>query len=410
MIPVKDKQYYQFCAYGFLKNLRFFDPFLLLFFLSKGFNYFDIGLLYAIREMGFVLTEIPSGIFADAFGRKKSLAYSYIAYLISFLVFYWGQTFWMLAAAMLIFSFGESFRSGTHKALIFDYLEQKSWLKHKTAYYGSTRACSQMGSALSAAIAAFIVILNPNLEMVFLFSIIPYLLGLLNISLYPSSLDRSHPTESIKDLTKEAWRLTIESWNAFKQKSLLKAAFNFSSFSAYYNSVKDYLQTIVLSFSVGVVMVEKFNTDQQNALLIGIAYTLLYLLSSLASKKSAWFQSLFRSEKEALNFSLAFGIAIGAASGIALLLNSPLTAVFLFFGIFIIENIRKPIGVTKITEYSAQQINATVLSVSSQLEAAMAAILAVFFGFIAEQFSVGLALVLSSVLLLIFFPFFLLKK
>ncbi len=29
----KDLQFYKFCAYGFLKNLRFFEPFLMLFFL-----------------------------------------------------------------------------------------------------------------------------------------------------------------------------------------------------------------------------------------------------------------------------------------------------------------------------------------------------------------------------------------
>ena len=71
MTTFKNRQFYQFCAYGFLKNLRFFDPFLLLFFLSRGFDYFDIGMLYAIRETGFIITEIPSGIFADTFGRKR---------------------------------------------------------------------------------------------------------------------------------------------------------------------------------------------------------------------------------------------------------------------------------------------------------------------------------------------------
>ncbi|MFH0999384.1 MAG: MFS transporter, partial [Bacteroidota bacterium] len=208
MIPAKNKQFYQFCAYGFLKNLRFFDPFLLLFFLSKGFSYIDIGLLYAVREIGFVLTEIPSGIFADAFGRKKSLIFSYIAYLVSFLAFYLSDSFLPVAFAMLLFSLGESFRSGTHKAMIFSYLEHNNWTKYKTDYYGNTRACSQMGSAVSAALAAIIVILSPKLELIFLFSIIPYLFGLINLALYPNYIDKINKQQSIKDLLKESLKLT----------------------------------------------------------------------------------------------------------------------------------------------------------------------------------------------------------
>ena len=46
----RNRQFRKFQAYGFLKNLRFFDPFLMLFFLEKGLSYLEIGTLYAIRR------------------------------------------------------------------------------------------------------------------------------------------------------------------------------------------------------------------------------------------------------------------------------------------------------------------------------------------------------------------------
>ena len=410
MVPVKNKQFYQFCAYGFLKNLRFFDPFLLLFFLSKGFNYFDIGILYAIREIGFVLTEIPSGIFADAFGRKKSLIISYIAYLISFLTFYFAPSFFIVAIAMLIFSFGESFRSGTHKALIFTYLEHKNWIQHKTDYYGNTRACSQLGSALSASIAAGIVILNANLEIIFLFSTIPYLFGLINLALYPNYLDQNMHKGSFSELSKKALELTKKSLQAFKQKQMVLAIFNLSFYSAYYKSVKDYFQVIILSFSVGLAFIPNYNSDQQNAVFIGVAYTILYLLSSVASRNSLRFQSLFTSDKGALNHSLIIGVLIGGVAGLFMLSDLKLAAVLLFFGIYIIENLRKPIGISRVVDYSNEQINATVLSVSSQIQAAISAVLSLFVGFMADMYSVGMALICASLLLLLVFPLYWLKK
>ncbi|MBN1651031.1 MAG: MFS transporter [Bacteroidales bacterium] len=410
MIPAKNKQFYQFCAYGFLKNLRFFDPFLLLFFLSKGFNYFDIGILYAIREIGFVLTEIPSGIFADAFGRKRSLIISYIAYLLSFMTFYFAQSFLLVGAAMLIFSFGESFRSGTHKALIFAYLEHNNWTQHKTDYYGNTRACSQLGSALSASLAAVIVILNSNLETIFLFSTIPYLFGLINLALYPNYLDQGIRKGSFRELSINALRLTKESWLAFKQKQMVLAVFNLSFYSAYYKSVKDYFQVLIISFSAGLVFLPQYNSDQQNALFIGVAYTILYLLSSMASRNSLRFQSFFSSDKKALNYSLLGGVLVGGIAGLFMLTDFKLAAVLLFFGIYIIENLRKPIGISRVIDYSNTQINATVLSVSSQLQAAISAVLSLFVGFIAEQFSVSLALILTSLLLVLLYPLYWLKK
>lgn len=410
MIAFKNRQFYQFCAYGFLKNLRFFDPFLLLFFLSKGFDYFDIGMLYAIREIGFILTEIPSGIFADTFGRKKTLVFSYIAYILSFLAFYFAPSFGLVAGAMLLFSLGESFRSGTHKALIFAYLEHKKWTALKTDYYGNTRACSQLGSALSATLAAAIVILNANLETIFLFSTVPYLFGLINLSFYPRYLDTVDKRSSFPKLWKKAFQLTLESLAAFKQKKMVLAAFNLSFYSAYYKSTKDYLQVLILGFSAGIVFIPNFNSDQQNAIFIGVAYTLLYLLSSVASKKSQKFRSLFMSDKGALNSSLIVGILVGGFAGLLLFFDLKLAAVVLFFGIYIIENLRKPIGISRIIDYSSEKINATVLSIRSQIQAFITALLSLFIGFIADLYTVGLALMLTTLLLLLLSPFYWLKK
>jgi len=61
---------FKFSAYGFLKNLRFFEPFLYLFFLENGLSYFQIGILISVREIFVNLFEIPSGAVADLTGRR----------------------------------------------------------------------------------------------------------------------------------------------------------------------------------------------------------------------------------------------------------------------------------------------------------------------------------------------------
>ena len=114
----RDIMFYQFSAYGFLKNLRFFEPFILLIFRSYGLSFLQIGLLYSIRDVATNILEVPTGLLADSFGRKRAMVSAFIAYILSFLILYTFQEFWILAFAMVLFASGEAFRSGTHKALI----------------------------------------------------------------------------------------------------------------------------------------------------------------------------------------------------------------------------------------------------------------------------------------------------
>ena len=154
---VKDRQYFKFCTYGFLKNLRFFDAFFILFLVEKGLSFTQIGLLYAIREVITNLFELPSGIIADTFGRKRALAGSFVLYISSFILFYLFQDFWFFMIAFMLFGLAEAFRSGTHKGMIMDYLKLNNWETQAANYYGHTRSWSMKGSALSALVAGVIV-------------------------------------------------------------------------------------------------------------------------------------------------------------------------------------------------------------------------------------------------------------
>ena len=141
---------FRFSLYGFLKNQRYFEPFLILVFLEKGLTFFEIGLLIAFREITVIALEVPSGAIADVYGRRKSMMVSFGAYLGSFLIFAVAEPVVLLLPAMLLFGVGEAFRTGTHKAMIFTWLRLQGRLDERTRYYGYTRSWSKLGSAFSA--------------------------------------------------------------------------------------------------------------------------------------------------------------------------------------------------------------------------------------------------------------------
>ena len=58
----------RFCLYGFIKNQKYYEPFLYLAFLEKGLSFTAIGLLIGFRAVCTNLMEVPTGAMADALG------------------------------------------------------------------------------------------------------------------------------------------------------------------------------------------------------------------------------------------------------------------------------------------------------------------------------------------------------
>ena len=77
----RDSMFYRFSLYGFLKNLRFFDPFILLIFRSYGLSFLQIGILYSVRDIATNLLELPTGLLADSFGRRRAMVSAFIRIL-----------------------------------------------------------------------------------------------------------------------------------------------------------------------------------------------------------------------------------------------------------------------------------------------------------------------------------------
>ena len=77
----------RFSLYGFLKNQQYYDYFLILAFRQMGLSYFAIGILVAFREIMINLMEIPTGGVADLCGRRGSMIFSFVSYIISFAIF-----------------------------------------------------------------------------------------------------------------------------------------------------------------------------------------------------------------------------------------------------------------------------------------------------------------------------------
>jgi len=405
---IKEKQYYKFCLYGFLKNLRFFEPFLILFFISKGISFLEIGILYAIREVAINIFEIPSGIIADAMGRRKTLASSFLIYILAFVIFYLFSSFPLFILAMLFYALGDAIRSGINKAMIVDYLKRTNQLNSKVEYYGHTRSWSQFGSAISSLAGGILLFFNKNLDVIFLFSIIPYLLDFINVLSYPKYLDEFASKHlSMKENIKF---ITISFLQAFKKKTLIHSLVNSAIYSGYYKSIKDFIQPFLKSIIISIPIFLYLTDDEKTALFLGLIYFVIFLFNSFVSRRASKIENLFSSQTAFLNFSLLLGIIAGLISGLLMEYSNSAFAIILFIIVLSIENSRKPSGMANITEKSKDNIHAGVLSVQSQLASLFAAAIMISIGFLADAFSVGMGIIISSLVLLLLFPIMRIKQ
>ena len=408
VIP-RDRQFYKFAAYGFLKNLRFFDPFIVLFFREMGMSFLQIGTLFSVREIATNLLEVPTGVVADAYGRRRSMIFSFLSYIASFTVFYFFPNFWFYVLAMVLYAFGEAFRSGTHKAMILEYIRIKGIEHLKVEYYGQTRGASQLGSAVSSLIAGALVFYAGSYKIVFLASIIPYVAELFLMISYPKELDGK-----IEKIGDRGWfntffanlRETVKSFTrVMKDWKVLKAMLNSAVYNAFHKSTKDYLQPVLEHTVVSVPLLLSLASRQRVAILAGLTYFLLYLLTSYASRNAHKVVKAARSLPRAINIAFLAGAILLLFAGTSVHWGVPVLAVASFVALYFIMNLKRPMMVAYISDMISHKVMATGLSVESQLRTLGTAILAPIVGFFADRFGVGGALVLASfVMIALWFP------
>jgi len=368
----------RFSLYGFLKNQRYFEPFIILFFLQQGLSFTQIGFLIAFRELFINLIEIPSGAVADLFGRRRSMILSFVSYIISFASFGFSQDYWHFFVAMFFFAIGEAFRTGTHKAMIFTWLRIEERLDEKTKVYGYTRSWSKIGSAVSTVLAVAFVLLTNNYTYVFFFAIIPYMGGLVNFLTYPKELE-GQPGEkvSIRDVAVHLWeciRLSVVI------RQLRRLFVESMSFEGVYKAVQDYLQPIVKNMALLLPIFIAWGETRRSAIMIGVVYVILYLASAYASRSSHRLTSYAGGEEKGSRLLWKVTFAIYVTLIPLLFFGYYYIAVIGFITLALLQNFWRPILISRFDAFASETQGATVLSIESQAKSVSTMIIAPVLG------------------------------
>ncbi|MEE8459208.1 MAG: MFS transporter [Phycisphaerales bacterium] len=382
---------FRFSLYGFLKNQRYFEAFLFLAFLDKGLDFFQIGLLVGFRSLAVNVVEVPSGAIADVFGRRGSLLLSLSAYLVGFIVLGAVDQLAWLGGGMVLLAIGDSFRSGTHKAMIFTWLSRQGRVDERVKVYGYTRSWSKFGSAAGVIAGAAIVLVSDNYDWVFYATAVPYVLGIINILGYPKDIDPVGSTNrTVPGLVRH---MTDTLRDTFRRASLRRLVLEAMGFDGVFAAVKDYLQPVLEVVAISMVATTAMNSGlsgtQRTALLVGPVYVVLYLLAGLASRRSHRVAVAAGGEDRAARALWGVSVFVFAGKLAACWFEALPALIGTFVVLHVLHNLWRPILISRFDLHGNQLQGASLLSIESQAQRIATMILAPLIGLAVDRVSTG---------------------
>jgi len=142
-------------------------PYMTLFFIAGGFSTQQVLLLLASWSLAVIVSEIPTGMIADSFDRKKILITSKIFKLLCFIVWLLFSNWWGIITGFIFWGVGTALESGTMQAYIHSLLEKENKGRDFQKIYGRTSSASFLGLFLAATLSSFLVDYGYNTLIIF---------------------------------------------------------------------------------------------------------------------------------------------------------------------------------------------------------------------------------------------------
>ncbi|MGE0793371.1 MAG: MFS transporter [Candidatus Woesearchaeota archaeon] len=152
----------------FFNSLYFFAPILTLFYFSRGLNTFQTVSLEAMLMFAVLLSEVPTGILADKFGRKFSLSMLILLYLLGNIWTIFAGSYIEFLIIQIIFGIAVAFGSGSVEALVYDSLKSEKKQNEMSKTWGAINSYSFIASVIAVTIGGYIARTHEPKTFVFL--------------------------------------------------------------------------------------------------------------------------------------------------------------------------------------------------------------------------------------------------
>ena len=193
--------------FNFLIGFSLFAPLAIIYF-SKVSGSFTLGAsVFGITMLASAIFEVPTGIWSDKVGRKRTIVFGSWARVIAFILYAIGLSYWWLVAGAIFEGLSRSFYSGNNDAFLYDTLADHNLESEFHEYQGKVSSTEQLAMGLAALIGG--IIANFSFTYLMWFSVISQLIMLYVSYLFIDPISRTHKDTNIYSHMTEAVKLFI---------------------------------------------------------------------------------------------------------------------------------------------------------------------------------------------------------
>ena len=363
-----------------LKAVKWFMivmPIIVLFFEKHGLSLTQIMILQATYSFTVAILEIPSGFFADIYGRRLSLFYGSILTFLGYLIFSFFSGFNEFFVAEILLGIGGSLISGADSALIYDTLLQLKKDEDYTKVEGKNYGIGNVSEGIAGVIGGFLAITSLDLPV--------YIQTFVLFFSIPISYSLVEPESSYK-LAKSIKSIWLVVKETFFEKNKLKWYIIYSSSMG--------IGTLSIAWFVQPFLIE----IETPLFYYGIIWAGLNIITGITS----YYSYLFKHKNLLIYTSLIMVISF-----ISLGYNISMYGLIFIVFIYLIRGIITPTLRNLININSSSERRATVLSLRSFIIRISFAIIAPILGYITDYsdisfvfYSLAMIVGLSSILAL----------
>ncbi|OGH02997.1 MAG: hypothetical protein A2798_01035 [Candidatus Levybacteria bacterium RIFCSPHIGHO2_01_FULL_37_17] len=189
--------------FNFFTDFKLYAPIAIIYFAQVSGS-FALGMsIFSITMISSALLEVPTGVFSDRIGRKKTVVLGAIAATLAAVFYAIGQAFWILVIGALFEGLSRSFYSGNNDALLHGTLAENNQTEKYADYLGKTSKMFQLALAISAVLGGLILI-KWNIPVILWLSVIPQIFCVILSSMLIEPQVVFHKSANIYQHLKEA--------------------------------------------------------------------------------------------------------------------------------------------------------------------------------------------------------------
>ncbi|MFZ2310253.1 MAG: MFS transporter [Patescibacteria group bacterium] len=368
-------------------SFAIYTPFLL----SKGMNLFQVNLINASFMIVNFLAEMPTGGFADRFGRHNSLIVSCLLVIISSITYYFSGSLLTFILAESIGAIGHTFASGATDAWLVDSLKIRNEYHLKEKIFRKEMFINNFGVIVGCTMGSFLGGIELGLAWIGS-AMAMFLTGLFTLFFikenYAHQMQRDCSGSILQNI-KGAWSLGIN------EKKLLY--------------IMSFGTLVTLSFQgINMQWSVLFQTDYHfTSLQLGFLFAAIAVFIVSGGMLSAYIHKIIKNRILAM-------IIPQLITAIIIITCSRLTNLYLVTSTFLLHEVTrgmlKPLRKSYINDYFVSDKRATLSSLDSMFDKAGATIGLVVSGLLANSLSIRLTWLFSGLFLIIGVIFFIWRQ